>query len=193
MGELVLVYMQSDEYGKALELARENYENRPSNPINSNNYFACLIMRPRSRENRDQLERIVSRLSIDPSDRAMEMTDSMRARLIAYYDDDEEESMRLIEDAVRRHAGIDYPLLTKADLSVHFGNATKLREAVSALERTTGPNAQSYRTFIRFKAMLLAMEGHREEARKLVKKELSGLIPSAAQRLNERLDALAGI
>lgn len=192
VGELVLVYMQSDEYGKALELSRENYENRPSNPINANNYFACLIMRPRSKDNREQLENIVTRLSIDPSERATEMTDSMRARLIAYYDDDEVESMRLIDSAVRRHANIDYPLLTKADLAVHFGNVEKLREAVTALERTTGPNAQSYRTFVKFKAMLLAMEGRPEEGRKLIKKELSGLIPSALQRLNEKLDALAG-
>lgn len=192
VGELVLVYMQSDEYGKALELSRENYENRPSNPINANNYFACLIMKPRSNENRGQLEEIVARLSIDPSERAMEMTDSMRARLIAYYDDDEIESMRLIEDAVHRHAKIDYPLLTKADLAVHFGNAEKLREAVTALERSAGPNAQSYRTFVKFKAMLLAMEGRGEEGRRLIKKELSGLIPSALQRLNEKIDALAG-
>lgn len=192
VGELVLVYMQSDEYGKALELSRENYENRPSNPINANNYFACLIMRPRSKDNREQLEKIVTRLSIDPSERATEMTDSMRARLIAYYDDDEVESMRLIDSAVRRHANIDYPLLTKADLAVHFGNVEKLREAVTALERTTGPNAQSYRTFVKFKAMLLAMEGRPEEGRKLIKNELSGLIPSALQRLNEKLDALAG-
>lgn len=192
VGELVLVYMQSDEYEKALELSRENYENRPSNPINANNYFACLIMKPRSKDNREQLEKIVTRLSIDPSERATEMTDSMRARLIAYYDDDEVESMRLIDSAVRRHANIDYPLLTKADLAVHFGNVEKLREAVTALERTTGPNAQSYRTFVKFKAMLLAMEGRPEEGRKLIKKELSGLIPSALQRLNEKLDALAG-
>jgi tetratricopeptide (TPR) repeat protein len=191
VGELVLVYMQSDEYDKALELARENYENRPSNPINANNYFACLIMRPHSKENREQLEKIVSRLSIDPSERATEMADSMRARLIAYYDNREDESLRLIEEAVHRHANIDYPLLTKADLAVYFGNAQKLSEAVTALERNTGPHAQSYRTFVKFKAMLFAMQGRREDARRLIRKELSGLMPSALQRLNEKLDALA--
>ncbi|GAC1632861.1 MAG: toll/interleukin-1 receptor domain-containing protein [Nevskia sp.] len=192
IGELVLVYMQSEEYGKALELARDNYENRPSNPINANNYFTCLIMRPRSKDNREQLDKIIARISIDTSERAMEMADSMRARIVAYYDGNESESMRLIEDAVLRHPSIDYPLLTKADLSVHFGNAAKLREAVTALERTTGPHAQSYRTLVKFRAMLLSMEGRREEARRLVAKELSGLIPSALQRLNERLDSLIG-
>lgn len=192
IGELVLVYMQSDEYGKAYDLARENYYSRPANPINANNYFACLIMKPRTPENRQELEKIIDRLSIDPSERAREICDSMRARISAYYDDNEAESMRLIEDAIQRHAEIDYPLLTKADLAAHFGNAVKLREAVDSLGRVTKPYAQSYRTFIRFKSMLLAMEGRLDEARQLVRKELSGLIPSSLQRLNERLESLAG-
>lgn len=190
IGELVLVYMQSDEYEKALELARENYVNRPSNPINANNYFTCLIMKPRTNQNREELEKIVERLAIDPSKRAREMTDSMQARMVAYYDNDEDQSMALIEDAIHRHSDIDYPILTKADLAAHFENRIKLREAVSALERVTGPNAQSYRTFVKYKAMLLAMEGHRDDARRLIRKELSGLIPSALQRLNERIDYL---
>lgn len=190
IGELVLVYMQSDEYGKALELARENYINRPSNPINANNYFACLIMKSRNPENRTELERIIERLAIDSSERAQEMTDSMRARMIAYYDEDEARSMSLIEDAINRHNGINYPILTKADLAAHFGNSEKLQEAVEALERTTGPNAQSYRTFVKYKALLLAMVGRPDDAKRLIRKELPGLNPSALQRLNERLESM---
>lgn len=191
IGELVLVYMQSDEYEKAFDLAKVNYVHRPSNPINANNYFACLIMKPRSKENREELEKIIGRLALDPSERAREMTDSMRARIVAYYDGDKDRSMVLIEDAIQRHSAIDYPILTKADLAAHFEDASKLREAVDALERVTGPNAQSYRTFIKYKAMLLAMEGHADTARELIRKELPGLIPSALHRLSERIEQLA--
>lgn len=192
LGELVLVYMQSDEYDKAFDLAKENYRSRPANPINANNYFACLIMKERSSENRDELNRILSRLSMDPSERAQEMTDSMRARMIAYYEDDEVASFNLIEDALRRYPNIDYPLLTKADLASHFGNQAKLAEAVTALDRVTGRKAQSFRTVVKYKAMLLAMQGDLHQAKQLVRRELSGLIGSALQRLNERLDHLAG-
>lgn len=191
VGELVLVYMQSDEYEMALELAKENYENRPSNPINANNYFACLISKPNSKENKEQLDIIIKRLSIDPSERAMEMTASMRARVIAYYDNDEVESMILIEETIHRHINIAYPLLTKADLAIHFCNIEKLREAVAALAKITTPKTQSYRSFIKFKAMLLAMDNRLNDARNLIRKDLAGLIPSALQRLNEKLTALA--
>lgn len=188
IGELVLVYMQSDDYEKALDLARDNYIHRPSNPINANNYFACLIMRPRTAEIREELESIIQRLTLDPSERAREMTDSMQARIVAYFDGDEARSMSLIDDAITRHSGIDYPLLTKADLAVHFENRTKLREAVAALEKGTAPNAQTYRTFVKYKAMLLTMEGKADDARRLIRRELQGLMPSAMQRLNERID-----
>lgn len=191
LGELVLVYMQSDEYDKAFDLAKENYRSRPANPINANNYFACLIMKDRTAENKAELTRILDRLSIDPSERAQEMTDSMRARMIAYYEDDEAASFRLIEEALRKFPNIDYPLLTKADLAAYFGNKEKLAEAVATLDRVTGRKAQSFRTVVKYKAMLLAMQGDAHQAKQLIRRELSGLIGSALQRLNERIDHLA--
>ena len=191
VGELVLVYMQSDEFAKATELAKDNYLNRPNNPINANSYFSCLITKKPSVENRQTLEGIVARLRFDPSDRAQEMVDSMEAKIAAYYDNDEARSLTMINRAISRHSDLVYPLLTKADLALHFENAEALREAVNALARVTGPNAQSYRSFIKFKALLLAMDRKPDDARKLIRKELSGLIPSALERLNERVDSLA--
>lgn len=186
IGELVLVYMQSDEYDMAFDLAKENYRNRPGNPINANNYFACLIMKERTAENRAELQDIIDRLAIDPSDRAQEMLDSMKARLVAFYDDDEAVSMSLIEEAIHKFPQVDYPILTKADLATHFNNPAKLREAVNRLESEIRRNAQTYRTFVKYKAMLLAMQGDLHQAKQLVKRELSGLIGTSLQRLNDR-------
>ncbi|VWC34658.1 toll/interleukin-1 receptor domain-containing protein [Burkholderia lata] len=192
LGELVLVYMQSDEYSKALELAKENYINRPSNPINANNYFTCLIMKDRSPQVREELEDIAARLEIDPSERGREMANSMRARLVAYFDNDEGRSLSMVEDAIHRYSDVSYPLLTKADLAVYFENKDKLREAIQGLEREIGKNAQSYRSLQKFKALLLAMEGNLGEAENILRKDLSGLIPSALQRLRERIANFAG-
>jgi len=191
LGELALVYMQSDEYDKAFDLARENYRSRPANPINSNNYFSCLIMKDRNVENKAELTKILSRLSINPSERAQEMTDSMRARIIAYYDYDEAVSFGIIEEALQKYPNIDYPLLTKADLAVHFGNKEKLAEAVATLDRITGPRAQSFRAVVKYKAILLAMQGDAHQAKQLIRRELSGLIATSLERLNERIDHLA--
>lgn len=193
IGELVLVYMQSDEYELAYDFAKENYRNRPSNPINANNYIACLMMKDRSPDVRAELNRVLERLSIDPSDRAQEMLMSANARMIAYYDSDEGASMKLIEEAIHKFPRVDYPVLTKADLAIHFENRDRLREAVKSLEKTTSRNAQTYRSFVRYKAMLLAMDGELHQAKQLVQRELRGLIGSSLARLNDKLLYLAGV
>ncbi|MFK4232823.1 TIR domain-containing protein [Pseudomonas guariconensis] len=191
-GELVLVYMQSDDYESAFELAREQYNNRPSNLINANNYFACLIFREPSSENRVQLEAIIDRLRKDPSDRAQEILSSAEARLLAYYENNEHRSLDRIEEAIHLFPTIDYPKLTKAEIAIHFRNKQKLKEAIDRLESSVGRNAQSYRTFIRFKAMQLALNGRLEQAKSLAARELRGSIGSSLQRLNDRLEFLAG-
>lgn len=191
VGELVLVYMQSDEYGLAYELAKENYRIRPSNPINANNYFACLIMKEKTSENEVELYKIITRLRDDPSERAQEMYYSAYARFVAYYENDEYRSMQVIEEAINKFERISYPILTKADLAVYFSNPERLREAVVALDGVVKRNAQTYRTYVRYKALLLAMEGKLLQAKELVKKELQGLIGSALNRLNEKLVLLS--
>ena len=93
---------------------------------------------------------------------------------------------------LREPEHVVYPLLTKADLAVHFENEDKLAEAVAALDRVTGRNAQSFRTLVKYKAMLLAMQGDGHQAKQLVRRELGGLIGTALKRLNERIDHLSG-
>lgn len=191
LGELVLVYMQSDEYDLAFSLAKENYKTRKSNPINANNYFSCLIIRERTPENKEELEQIISSLELDTSDRAQEMLYSAKARMCAFYENDEIQSMAIIEDAIERFPSVDYPTLTKADLATFFKNENALREAVEKLEKNVSRNAQTFRPYIRYKATLLAMSGELHAAKLLVLKELKGLIGSSQQKLIDRLESLA--
>jgi tetratricopeptide (TPR) repeat protein len=190
-GELVLVYMQSDDFESAFELAQEQYRNRPGNLINANNYFACLIFRTPTEEYRTQLESIISRLKNDPSDRAQEILSSAEARLLAYYDNDEYAALSRVEEAINLFPTIDYPLLTKAEIALHFRNKSKLKEAIDKLESSIAKNAQSYRTFIRFKSMQLALDGKLDQAKSLATKELRGSIGSSLQRLVDRLEYLS--
>lgn len=191
IGELVQVYMQSDEHDKALELASENYRQRPSNAINANNYFACLISRPRSTDNEAILQAIIQRLSLDSSEKSQEMVDSMRAKFAAIYQNDSVAAFNFVEDAIARNSDVVYPLLTKADVALQFRDAVKLAEAIAALEGVTSQKAQSYRALVKFKAYLLAMRGSVEQAKSLVAKELNGMLPGAYKRLVERLESLS--
>lgn len=187
LGELVLVYMQSDEYELAFDLAKENYLGRPRNPINANNYFACLIKKERTPDNRTKLEEIIASWKLDFSERSQEMCMSAESRLLAYYDENEKHAIEKIDEAIARFPDTTYPLLTKAELATHFKNIKTLQSAVDELNKKVNKNAQTYRTFIRYKAILLAMNGHLHEANDLVKRELNGLIESSKVRLLEKL------
>ncbi|RMD00900.1 toll/interleukin-1 receptor domain-containing protein [Aquitalea palustris] len=191
IGELVLVYMQSEEYQLAFDLARDNYYNRPGNPINANNYLTCLMARDWTPECKREIDIVISRLEIDTSERAREMVASAKARILAFFENNQSSAMASIERTIAEFPGVNYPLLTKADLAVHFMDVDKLREAVDELERITGKYAQTYRSVIKFKSLLLAMEGRTPEARNLINRELSGLNSSTRTRLIDRIESFS--
>lgn len=189
-GELIQVFLQTEEYDQAFAMAKSNYLDRPGNPININNYFTCLIHREKSPDNREELERAYYKLSIDGSDRSQEMAHSAKARLLAFYDHDYEGAFSEIEEAVIRFPANDYPLLTMADLAVHSRDTEKLREAISLLEEKMSRKAQSYRSFLRFKAYLFALDGDPSSAKRIIERDLKGLGEKAVSRLTHKVDEL---
>ncbi|NOG30976.1 hypothetical protein HLB35_02930 [Halomonas sp. TBZ9] len=118
------------------------------------------------------------------------MAHSAKARLLAFYDYDYEGAFNEIEEAVNRFPANDYPLLTMADLAVHSRNTEKLRQAISLLEERMSRKAQSYRSFLRFKAYLLALDGDPSSAKRIIEKDLKGLGEKAVNRLTHKVDEL---
>lgn len=188
IGELVLIYMQTDEYDIAFDLAKDNYIYKPGNPINAINYFNCLIHKEKNEVNRKELEEVIRKLSLDASEQAQEMVYSARARLLAYHDQDYNAAFTLVEEAIDRFTDAVYPCLLKAELAANSENKVKLSEAVEALGRFTKRKAQTYRTYIKYKAFLMAFEGDSRGAVKLVNDELSGFSDSARKRILARID-----
>ena len=187
IGELIRIYMQNEDYGKAYSYARENYYNRPGNIINANDYFTCTLMQDDEKKNRQSLEEIINKLSIDPSDKAKEVVLSMRARISVFYDGNIEDGFSIIDDAISQFPKIVYPLLTKADLAVFKRDKARLQEAVDSLERLIHKNAQTYRSFIRYKAYLLTMNGKGHDAAVLIDKELHGLNQISIDKFKDKL------
>ena len=187
IGELIRVYMQNEDYQRAYAYAEENYNNRPGNIINSNDYFTCVLMQDDDRNQRATLDRIIERLSIDPSDKAQEVAISMKARVYAFYDNDIVTSFDMLNEAIYKFPKVAYPLLTKADLAVYYKDLANLKEAVDSLETIVNKHAQTYRSFIRYKACFLAMGNHLQEAIKLIDVELKGLNKISIERLKDKL------
>lgn len=190
-GELIRIYIQNEEYDKAYDYSKENYQNRPGNIINANDYFICILMKDDERIRSDELNSIIKKLSIDPSSKAQEVVLSMQARVSFFYKKDYEDSFNIIEQAIAKFPQVTYPLLTKADLAAGCRDSQRLKEAIDAMEGLVSKSAQTYRSFIRFKATLLALTNNMQEALSLIDSELKGLNPISINRFKEKLKQLS--
>ncbi|MDP2506349.1 toll/interleukin-1 receptor domain-containing protein [Oceanobacter sp. 3_MG-2023] len=188
--ELVLVYMQSDEHELAYDLAKQVYNRMPNNPLNANNYLSCIFHKEKSSEDRPLIEEIVSRLQSDPSDRAQEMYSSARAKILAYFDNEVDEAYKILEGTIEEFPDVTYPILTLADLAIQYKNIEKLKYAISLLDKRESKNTQTYRTYIRYKSIFMALTGEKSDAIQLVKSELYGVRREALDEFIQRLTSI---
>ena len=189
-GELIRIYIQNEEYDKAYAYSKENYENRPGNIINANDYFICILMKDDERIHVNELNSIIKKLSIDPSNKAQEVVLSMQARVSFFYKKDHEDSFNIIDKAIAKFPQVTYPLLTKADLAASCRDTKRLQEAIDKLEKLVNKSAQTYRSFIRFKAILLTLTNNMQAALSLIDSELNGLNPISIHKFKEKLKQL---
>ncbi len=188
--ELVLIYMQSDDHDIAYELAKEIYNHAPNNPMNANNYLSCILHRDKNYSDRALIEEIVGRLESDPSDRAQEMYSSARAKILAHFDRNIEGAYKLLEETITRFPDVTYPILTLADLAIQFKNIDKLEQAIRLLDDGESKNSQTYRSYIRYKSIYMAMSGQTSDAISLAKKELHGVRKEALTDFLNRLSSI---
>jgi len=188
--ELVLIYMQSDEHELAYELAKEVYSRSPNNPLNANNYLSCIFHRDKNTADRALIEEIVGRLASDPSDRAQEMYSSARAKILAHFDHKISDAYTILEETIDRFPDVTYPVLTLADLAIQFKNLEKLGCAINLLDEQVSKNSQTYRSYIRYKSIYIALSGDSNEAISLAKSELRGVRQEALDEFISRLSSL---
>lgn len=189
--ELVLIYMQSDDHNLAYDLAKEIYNRAPNNPLNANNYLSCIFHRDKNQADRSLIEEIVGRLESDPSDRAQEMYSSARAKILAHFDRNTEAAYELLEETIQRFPDVTYPILTLADLAIQFRSLERLKHAISLLDDQESKNSQTYRSYIRYKSIYMAMSGDSSQAISLAKTELRGVRTEALAEFIARLSSLS--
>lgn len=77
--ELVNVYLNQNEYGKALPLAIENYKRKPTNSYHIEAYFRCLINNyPWDTKTQDMLDRLLKEMNENFSKRKDELLAAMQ-------------------------------------------------------------------------------------------------------------------
>lgn len=97
--ELVNVYLNQKEYGKALPLAIENYNHKPSNSYHIEAYFRCLINNyPWDNNTQEILDRLLKEMNENFSKRKDELLASMQ---LEYFIKSRNHTKKEIEDKIQ--------------------------------------------------------------------------------------------
>jgi hypothetical protein len=185
--EIVQVYVQIEEYDKAKEFAKRNYEDNRGNQFHTQAYFNCLINCETPKNYQSQLQSLISNFRTIGSDQSNEMADICEATYAAKIDNDRTKATDLIDDTIHRYPDNHYPLLAYCDIALKYSDTDMLIEGISKLEKLMYFKNISSRTINRYKAFLSALTGDVQEAFLLIEKDISRYPQESREKIKNRL------
>lgn len=185
--ELVQVYINLQEYTKAKELAKENYENEKSNPYHVQAYFSCLINGEKSESTRCILNELILTLEKIESEVAKEMVLRCRAQFEAFYNENEEDAIIIINSAITKYPKLHYALSVKFEICNKFNRLIDMEEIITRLEKDNYSREHHSNQITYYKAVLIAKTDGSSKAIEFVEKNLKNYTDEALERVKVRL------
>lgn len=185
--EIVQVLVQIEEYDKALELARNNYENNTNNQFHLQAYISCLINSENALDNQAEIEQKIKNLYDINSTQSKEMAETARALFAMKIKNDPVEAFQIIDDCIAMYPENYYPLLGKADIAILDRNKPKLEEAIKSLEESFASYQYSRRTLDKYKAYNYAIEGEYSNAIKAFEPHLRNYTEEGVKRFRNKI------
>lgn len=189
--EIVQVYVQLEEYDKALGYAKRNYEENRGNQFHTQAYFNCLINSDSPESNRTQLEDLINSLRSIDSDQSREMADIAEALFKAKVANDRQAALDKIHDCIATYPGNHYPILTYCDIALKYLDKDLLQDGLERLGQISRDKDLSTRTVNKYKAFLMALEGNVSGALKIIQSDISRYPNESKARLTARIEAVA--
>lgn len=178
-----------EEYGKAFELAKQNYENDITNPYHIQAYLNCLLKDDNNKKNNELIKSLLSRLEDIKSETAHEMYLSAKAEYLAFHQNNEQSAIDFISEAKRLYPGVIYPKLKEFDIYLKFNNIAGIKKVIDEIDNEVDSNSYFYNSYIRRKCICLAKTVGFEQATTLMNKYLSNYTERAKERLLQVLHA----
>ncbi|MEY0949258.1 TIR domain-containing protein [Providencia manganoxydans] len=185
--EIVQVYVQLEEYEKALTFAKNNYEENRGNQFHTQAYFHCLINSDNVHANKSTLETLINDLRNIDSEQSVEMADIALSLFEMKVNNDKQRAIDLITDAVYRYPETYYPLLTFCDIAIKYEDKDMLIDGVKKLENISKFKNISSRTLNKYKSFLFAFKGDFLSSIKIIEKELNRYPIDSKERITNRL------
>lgn len=159
--ELVQVLLNLEEYEKARKIAKENYENDKSNPYHIHAYFSCVIKAEKSVENANTLKNILNSFSKIKTSQGIEMYKRATSIYYAFYKENKEKSLSIINNLIHDSDFKLYALLDKFEICEKFKYIEGMEEVIDHLQQSKDQYDinRSDVTLTRLNAILYAYKG----------------------------------
>jgi hypothetical protein len=189
--ELVQVYIQTEEYDKALELAQSNYEGNRGNQFHIQAYFHCLINSNMYQNSKETLERLINELYKIGSSQSIQMADIANAEYLNRCDNNYIAAMDKINDAILKYPDIIYPALAKFDMALKHKNFDAMKDAYNKINELSKKIAVSEVSLNKQRAYLEAAKGNTENALNIILPYLDRYPNETRQRIEAIIRDLA--
>ena len=189
--EIVQIYVQLEEYDKALDFAKRNYEGNRGNQFHTQAYFNCMINSENPETHDTQLKELISNLRSIDSEQSNEMADIADALYLAKVKNDKFSSIDKINDCVNSYPDNYYPLLAKCDIAIKYFDKIVLKEGIDKLEIILQKKHLSKRTLNRYKATLHSLNGDFNKAIQTIEKDMYRYPQESRDRIVEKLKGYA--
>ena len=191
--EIVQIYIQTEEFEKALELAHKNYIENKGNIFHIHAYFYCLIFSKDSYRSKDVLETLINELKNIDTKVSDEMYRRCKALYEAFILNDDYNSLNTINDSLSIYIDNHYSLLTKVEIAYKFRDIYNMKDALDALDKLVENKRISKSNFAKQKAFYLALIGKKENAKILINTELRGYPQNAKNRILQKIDRISSM
>ncbi|MBC8415505.1 MAG: hypothetical protein H8E11_03655, partial [Candidatus Cloacimonetes bacterium] len=187
--ELVQLYLNLEDFDKALDLAKTNYCNSKNNPYHIQAYFRCLINSEKNSENSKIIKELLPNLDKIKTDKGKEMFLQAKAQYYAFFKNDKLKAYQYVEQAIYDFPNVHYTYLTKFDICERFDDILGMKDAIKYLEGKVRRQNFLYNTLLGRKAIYYSKTKDIKKARDLLK-EIKNYPENALERLHTKIETI---
>ena len=186
--ELVQVYLNIDDYEKALDLAKENYESEKNNPYHIHSYIKCLI-RVCGKNAEHDIEELLADLNMNLHEKAPEMYLTSLSQYNFFVEKDFLKSLDNINNAIDSYPKKIYPYLTKLDILRKHYDDCEMGATLSLVEKQFSRDSDIFNkyAYIHAKILFLVKNGKTTTAYSILNKKVKNKF---SQKIYDYLESL---
>ena len=189
--ELVQVYLYIEEFDKALEMAKDNYEANRGNQFHIQSYMNCLLNSETVLEHQSVITGLIGELELINSNQSREMMYIARGLVEAKINSNMTKAYNFIDDAIAINPAVHYPYFAKFDIALKFRDTETMLDTLADIKKLAESRTFSQDTIIKYEAYCMAITGNIKGAENLISTKLDNYPPDTIAKLNTKLISTA--